>query len=264
MWAGVLVPGDKAGMTGTLPAEALALATGLFPRHPPTYAQVQQAANVPARARAAIKAFLSADKPEPVIWERPPEQEKLHQDLLAPLGEPAWAGMADHLPMEMLPQWMLVLGNARQYAANKWPTYDAPDLIPANYGLSTDELGDVWEIVRALDGAKSFWADLQAHCLAPAQVAAVAACYPAWYADIDTAVFAELVKVVERKQHLTWQQEDQLRVLRGLPDEAPLTASQPKAPPPRQGAGLGDKAAQRLRTRDERLDSDGAREGGLR
>lgn len=251
-------------MIGTLPAEALCLATGLFPRHPPTPAQVRQATNLPARARAAIKAFLSAEKSEPVEWDRPPEQEDLHRDLLAPVGEPAWALQAQHLPMEMLPQWFLVLANTRQYAANKWPTFDAQDLIPANFGLSSDELGDMWEIVRALDGTKAFWADLQAHCLSPAQVAAVQTCYPAWYADVDKAVFAELVNVVEKKQKLTWQQEDQLRVLRGLPDEAPLTASQPKAPPPGQGKSLGDKAAQRLRTKDERLDGDGARDQGLR
>ena len=243
-------------MIGTLPAECLALATGLFPKRPPSPTQLSQAANLHARAAAAIKSFLKAEGPEPIEWTRPPEQEQLHADLLAELPLMDWAGTADHIPLHILPQWGLVLGQARKYAADKWPIFDAEGLTPANYALSSDELGDEWEIIRALDGIKNFFADLSAHCLSPAQVTAVKTAYPDWYESLDRIVFEALVDMLSAKRALTWQQEDQVRVLRGLPDEAPITATQKSNPPPSPDKDQPtSKSVRQLRTKDERIES---------
>jgi hypothetical protein len=188
-----------------------------------------------------------------VTWERPSEQEALHADLLAPVEKDEW--QASHLPVEMLPQWLLVLSTARRYAADKWPIFDATALTPANYSLSTDELGDLWEIVRALDGTEAFFSDLKAHCLSPAAVLAVKTAYPAWYASLDHILFDELVSFASAKKTLSWQQEDMLRVLRGLGEDAPISA--PPAPPPaaKSSSSATPKSVLQLRSRDERMEA---------
>jgi hypothetical protein len=252
-------------MIGTLPAEALVLVTGLFPKKPPSPAHVQQALNMHARAASAIKAFLNAEKSEKVEWEKPPEQEELHKDLLAPLGDQNWA--VDHLPMEIVPQYLIVINQARKYCADKWPIYDASGLLPMNYALSQDELGDIWEIIRALDGIKNFFDDLKAHCLTPQEVLAVKTCYPDWYESLDKIVFDELTTFAVKKRQLTWQQEDQIRVLRGLPDEAPITVKQNVVPPPaeprkeRAKNRLGSETAKELQTRGDSIVSHADKNG---
>jgi hypothetical protein len=246
-------------MTGRLPAECLALATGLFPTRPPSQAELVRASKLRNKAQAHVRAFLKAETPAKwESWQRPPAQEELHKDLLAPL-DPNLAVTDEVAPLILLPQWLLVLDQAKKYAVDKWPIFDAEGLTPANFTLAPDEYGDEWDIVRALDGIENFFGDLRAHCLASEQVAAVKACYPDWWEALDALVFDELADLLAKKKQLTWQQEDMVRVLRDMPGELPITATQPAAPPKRAPKPQPNKAIQEARTPTERIDANAAR-----
>ena len=136
-------------MRGTLPAECLALTTGIFPKKPPSVADVARALKLHKRVESAIIEFLAEGKPQRFEWTRPPQQEELHMDLVTPVDGLSW--QAEHLPLEVLPQWLMVVNQARKYCADKWPIYNADGLQPANYALADDELGDIWELVRAVE-----------------------------------------------------------------------------------------------------------------
>ena len=263
-------------MNGTLAAEALALATGIFPKRLPTPFDVARAKKIHARVQTALRYFLKAEKPDKwEAWTRPPPQDELHMDLSTPVTAEDWPHEdSQHLPLEIVPQWLMVVNQARKYCCDKWPIYDAESLTPANFALAEDELGDVWEIVRALDGEENFLADLKAHVLSPPQVDAVKACFPDFYETCFGAspsgqstpgvvpiLFEELTRVVAQKRTLTEQQEDMIRVLEGLPDQAPITIK-PQAPilktPPGGGKKMpkssADKADVRTQTRSEALE----------
>ena len=246
-------------MIGTLPSECLALATGLFPTKPPTQADLVRASKLHNKAQSAIRAFLNAEAPEPwEAWTRPPEQEELHKDLLAPTDE-TLAHTEEVAPLTLLPQWLLILDRARHYVADKWPIFPAEGLTPANFALAPDEYADVWELVRGLDGINDFLADLRSHALSPDQVTAVKACYPDWYESLDGIVFDELTSLAQKKKQLTWQQEDMVRVLRGLPEEEPITATQPSAPPKKSPKSQPNRAINEARTPVERIDANAAK-----
>ena len=249
-------------MNGSLAAECLALATGIFPKRPPSLADVNRASKIHARVETALRAFLRADKPEKwESWQRPPDQDELHEQLCTPVDGKDW--IAEWLPPEVMPQWLIVINQARKYVADKWPIWNADSFTPANYSLSRDEYGDMWELVRSIDGEENFLADLRSHVLSPAQVEAMKACYPDFYetcfasqsTDVVPVLFEQLVSLATQKKSLTWQQEDMVRVLLGMPDEAAITVSQP-APPPRQPSNpRPSRMAGQSRTRNENIEA---------
>jgi hypothetical protein len=246
-------------MTGTLPAEALCLSTGLFAKHAPTPADTVRASKLHAKVEAALKRFLRGDKPEKwEAWQRPPGQEDLHQDLVTPTTGEGW--QVEHIPDPIIyPQWILVVNGAKKYLADKWPIFNAEGLTPANYALADDEYGDVWELVRAVDGLDNFLADFESYVLTREQVEAFQACYPDFYESIDGIVFEQLVALVRSKKELGWEREDMIRILRSLPDEDPIIVQQtaPQSKPP-TGAQQS-KRINETRPTAERIEANEAR-----
>jgi hypothetical protein len=250
----------------TLAAESLLIATGIFPKKSPSDADIRRATTIHGRVEAAIKAFLKQEEPEPYEWEMPPEQGELHQQILAPLefkDDPN-----DALPAELFGQWILLLGRARQYIADKWPIYDAEALVPTNYELDANELGDVWELVRAVDGVDGVISDLKSGTLSPPQVAAFAACYPDFYTLVaggagmtpDSPIpilHEQLAPLAANGWEPSAEQEDMIRVLQQIPDRAPIIVQLPPQQQPQQKrkTPLPSKAAQISRTRDEALEA---------
>jgi hypothetical protein len=217
-------------MNGTIPAESLVLATGLFPKRAPVAADLVRSSKLHNKVEASLRRFLRGDKPEKwEAWERPPGQEDLHLDLCTPVTGEGWdfSEVTDIIHG----QWLIVLNQAKKYLADKWPIYDAEGLAPANFALSDDEYADVWELVRSVDGIAGLLADLESYVLTREQIEAFRACYPDFYESIDAMLFFEMSEMVRLKRDVTWQQEDMIRVLRGIPDEGPLILQQPPSPP---------------------------------
>lgn len=241
-------------MIGSLPAECLALVTGIFPKRPPTSAEVARATKLHARVESAIREFYAEEKPQKYEWLRPPPQDELHRDLATPVDSQDWP--EDGLPFHIVPQWLIVVNQARKYAADQWPIYNADSLEPANYALANDELGDVWEIVRALDGIDAYFSDLKSYTLSPAMVTAVRTCFPDYYDTIQEIMFSNLVTALGKKRTITPEQEDMIRVFAQIPDEAPITIKQ-AAPQPtmtkpkRPTKSPNEKLASTSRTRQE-------------
>jgi len=250
---------------GTLAAEALALATGIFPKHAPSVAEVKRAATLHGRLEAAFKKFLTQEEPEEYEWELPPEQGELHRQLLEPLEGDEWAPL--HVPPEIFGQWLIIINRARKYIADKWPIYPAEGLTPANYELDSSELGDVWELVRALDGLDGIIGDLKSHTLSPAQMAAFSECFPDFYAvavggdGLDEGevplLFSLLVGMLKSEQEITADQEDMIRVLQKQPDQEPILVTQPQPAPQskKPAQASAEKESQSTMTRTEVLES---------
>lgn len=244
-----LAPTDAPPPSG-LPGDCLALSTGIFPKHPPTPSNVARAEKIVARAESAIKAFFNAESPDPYLPERAPPQDELHQSLAEPLDTDGW--QVEHIPNPVIyPQWILTVTAARQYAADKWPIFEEDTLEPANFELAPDELGDVWEIVRAIDGQDGFFGDLKSHTLSPEQVDAVKTCYPDYYAALMEIVFEQLQVLVKRKNPLRYELQDMVRVLQQLPDEATIQIEKPKAPEKSEPENTAQKTAASARTPGE-------------
>lgn len=220
----------------TLPAECLALVSGLFPKRPPSIDDAERAARVVKRVEASVKRFIRAEEPAPwEAWQRPPGQEDLHRDLLDELNVERW-DLTDSVAPVVYGQWIIIVERARQYVRDRWPTYDDPDSLgPANFALAEDELMDVWELVRSLDGIDNVLSDFESYVLTREQVEAVAACYPEFYAQVCAIVREQLAELQTKGQDVSWQKGDMLRVLLSIPDETPL-ASQPTTQPQQQAA----------------------------
>jgi hypothetical protein len=64
-------------VTGTLPAESLALVTGLFPTKAPTASDVARATKLLHKVEMSIKRMLKGARPEKwESWQRPPAQDR--------------------------------------------------------------------------------------------------------------------------------------------------------------------------------------------
>lgn len=247
-------------MIGTLAAETLALATGIFPKKPPSPADTARATKLHAKVETAIKRFLRGDKPEKwEAWQRPPGQDDLHASIVDVIDADGW--FDDHMPIEITPQWLIVVMKARKYLVDKWPTYDDADKLgPANFALSEDEYGNIWELVRTLDGIDNFLADLESYVLTREQVEALKECFPDFFESMDSIILECLTDIQSNGKSLTWQQGDMVRILRNIPDEAPLM-TEPAAPEPpknRQTPPQQNKRIQQLRPTAERIDADQA------
>lgn len=252
-------------MIGTLAAESLALATGIFPKRAPSEADVRRAVKMHGRIEAALKWFLNNDAAEPYEWEMPPPQDELHSDVLTPLEGDKWD--AHHLDPATLGQWLIIVNRARQYIADKWPIYPSDGLALANYELGDSELDDVWELTRSLDGLDGITSDLKSHALAPEQVAAFAACYPDFYEvtiggansppGASTPILFELMTELGDGLHeLTSDHEDMLRVLQQLPDQAPIITSPSPSPQSKKPVTASvQKLAQSSQTHSEVLET---------
>jgi hypothetical protein len=219
---------------GNLAAECLALCTGIFPKRPPSTSEVKQALSLLRKADHAFRAFLEADKTEPYEYEPPPEQEQLLSDLSVPAGSDTW--VQEELPITTVPAWLIKVNEARAYCFAKWPKYDAKTVTPSYFDLAEDELGDIWEIVRAVDSADTLLAEMRSHTLSPAQVAAVAENFPAYYAALIEIFDEALTDFVAKSQKkdgkpLSIPQEDVIRTFKQLGEDDPIgKPEQPGAP----------------------------------
>lgn len=231
----------------SLAAECLCLITGIFPKRPPNTSEVKQAMGLMRKADHAFRDFLDAEKTEPYEYEPPPEQEQLLSDLSLPTGSEEWAH--DELPITTVPAWLIKVNEVRAYCADKWPKYDAKSITPSYYDLAEDELGDIWEIVCAVESADTLFSEMKSHTLSPAQVSAIAANYPAYYAALIEIFDENLVTFVEKSQkkdgkQLSMPQEDVIRTLKQLgEDDAIEPKNDQKQPaPPTSAAKSKEKA----------------------
>lgn len=238
-----------------LPEECLALATGLLPSKPPSDSDIARASKLLNKVEAHIRAFLRAEGPDKwECWQRPPDQTELHQDLIKPL-DPEMVQDEHPLHAELLGKWFLVLSNARQFVVKNWPVFDEQALVPASFELAPDEYGDVWELVRSLDGIENLFGDWRSHMLNAEQVEAARACFPDFMATVDEMLLHELADHVAKKRKITWQQEDQIRVMRGLPGEEPITVQAPQVRRQKQPEPQKERVINQMRTPAERVDA---------
>jgi hypothetical protein len=247
-------------MADNLPAECLAIVTGIFPKKGPTRAELVRASKIHAKVEESLKRFLSGEKPKKwETWIRPPEQSDLWKDLTKPFD--AEKLVSEDAPGDLVPLWIMVVGNARDYAKNKWPVFEADSLVPSAYDLSQDEYGDVWEIVRTLDDIDNFLGDFESYVLTREQVDSIQECFPSFYDSIRRIILDQLSAMAAKGVELDWKQEDMTRVIAGLKDEEPITIkslgepakSKPLSEPQQS------KQVQQMRPTMERIEANEAR-----
>lgn len=241
-------------MIGTFPAECLALVTGIFPTRPPSAGDLARAAKLPDKAKACVREFIKAETP-PLweAWTRPPAQADLFAALKEDLDPKVME--TDEVPIEILGQWALIIGRARQYVVAKWPVYEDDAIVPGVFDLGPDEYGNIWDIVRAVDGTDALFGDFASHCLDSSQVDAVKECFPDWFEALSKVAFDEIVSAVGHKLPIFWQKDDMLRVLRGLSSETQIEESQPMPTPKQAPKPQPERAIRQARTPAERIEA---------
>lgn len=213
--------GHNDAVSTRLAAEALCATRGIWPESAPTITDLLAAEGIIGRWRGMIDAWLSGPQ-RPMTWASPPDQPELQSRLAAPLSEPEVAGwMASLGDIEVGVDYFLVLQQARAYLNAQWPRFETGGVIPEVLPLSQDDYAEVWSLVRVVDSPEVLFEELASYTLTPSQVAAWKACYPELSAVMDQALDMAMVERIV-KTPLTWQQEDMIRILRGLAPEAQL------------------------------------------
>jgi hypothetical protein len=240
-------------MIGTLPAESLALATGIFTKKPPTASDLQRATKIENKVSMALKRFLKGEKPERwEAWQRPIGQTELYEEITTDLDIEDF----DDLQMDVLvPQWVAVVTGVKHFLKTKWPLFPAEGLLPTNFDLATDEYFDVWELVRSVDGIENFLADLESYVLTREQVEAFQTVYPDFYERILWHLNDQLEDFLIKKKTVSWQQEDMIRILQGRPDEEPILIESQQAQQQPPAPTSPNKRADETRTRTETIES---------
>lgn len=246
-------------MIGSLPAERLVAMMGIFPARAPSELTIRGAESYPARIRRRLAAFLAAEKAEPLKWERPPAQQDLWKDLVAPLDLDKLTAWTEGIPVEMVAGYTSIIQTARDRIKAAWPLYPDTSLGLHMTELAPDEYGDVWHLCRTLDDPETMLDDLDALVLLPSQVEAFAAVYPDLYETTRNLVmlllqpYVQIEGVTKSRKALHWDREEQIRTLLQIPLDAPIETAEgaqqqqqqaqvPKARPAQQSELEADDA----------------------
>jgi hypothetical protein len=242
-------------MSTELAAEALVAVVGLWPKKPPDVNALMAAEGLAPKWAARVKRWLRAPQ-QPATYEAPPAQSDLQARILAPVDQTQMTGwltaLGDH---DIGTSFVAVIQRGREYLDAQWPKYSLDNVVPDALPLSTDDYGDVWALTRTLDDPGVLLDDLAAWCLLPAQVAAMAAVYPELTTMLREILNQELVDHVTRERPLTWQQEDLIRIVRGLAPEAQIEIPQDSGAAPRAPEKTFEIDFKATRTPSERIQS---------
>jgi hypothetical protein len=223
---------------GSLASETLVAMTGIFPTRGPNELEIRGSGqNYLARVRRRIAAFLASTKIEPMRWTRPPSQKHL------------WAELVKQTKLEELDDWFdgwqgdpavhveyfAVVAKARDFIKNAWPIYPDNSLGLHTFELAPDEYGDVWHLCRTLNYPETIFDDLDSMLLLPEQVKAIAAIYPALYAEICKLTMALLqpyagIDGAIQSKTLPGEREEQIRTLLQVPNDGPISAQSEQTP----------------------------------
>jgi hypothetical protein len=210
-----------------LMAESLVAMTGIFPTRAPSEIEIRGSANYLARIRRRVLKFLGSADVVPIKWKRPPSQESLWTSLATPVDPREFAawGLESDLDVSVSVAYPAIVQAARDYAKQLWPLYQDTALGLRTYDLATDELYDVWHIVRTLDDLDTVFDDLDSMILLPEQVTTIKTIYPTLYESIRALTVAQLAPyievegAVEKRKDLPSERETQIRVLLGISED---------------------------------------------
>lgn len=224
-----------------LMAESLVAMTGIFPTRAPSEIEIRGATNYQGRIKRRIARFLAAEKIEPIKWKRPPSQDSLWASIVAPVDPQEFAawGLEADLDVAVAVAYPTIVQSARDFVRKLWPLYQDTALGLRTFDLATDELYDVWHIVRTLDVFESIFDDLDSMLLLPEQVETIKAIFPTLYESVraltvaQLAPYTEVQGAVEKTKDLPAEKESQIRVLLGVAegDTFDIVKEEPKQQP---------------------------------
>ena len=248
-------------MIGSLPSESLVAMTGIFPTHAPSELAVRGAEAYPTRIRRRLAAFLEADAPEPMKWERPPVQGDLWRDLTELLDPQKIHEWMTDVPLEMMAGYATIIQQARDRIKSAWPLYPDTSLGVQMTELAQDEYGDVWHLCRTLDDPETMFDDMDAMLLLPSQVEAFAAVYPDLYettrnlAMLLLQPYVQIDPTKKPRKTLRWDREEQIRTLLQVPLDAPIETAE-GAQQPAQAAKAKPDKSEEIETDDAQTPSE--------
>lgn len=238
-------------MTGDTFPEGLCAMTGINPTRAPSDLELRGAHSYVARIKRRLVAFLEADKPAPMKWRKPPEQESLYQAISTPLDQHETTAWLVDTAVEAVVSYPMIIKSARDYVLARWPVYKDTSLGLHTYELAPDEYGDVWHLFSTLNDPETLFDDMDSLLLLPSQVEAFAAVYPELFAATKNMAalllqpYVGIEGVIEQTKTLTYDREEQIRTLLQLPVDAPIEVDAKNDPATKQAAPSSKQTQQK-------------------
>jgi hypothetical protein len=239
----------------SLPAEALAAVTGLWPGpSSPTENDRLAAYGLLDRWRGRLARWMrQADEPEPFDWQEPPEAKALQKKIVAPIDEPETTRIIAHVgDHDLGREYIAILEAGRNYLDAHWRKVPVPGLGSEVFDLSVEDLATVWNLTRVLDGPDTLLDEISSYSVTVDMIDAFHTVYPELASAVGDMLDDLLIDHMSRKKALTCQQEDIFRMVRGIPrnepvkveEQKPKDAQQPQPGKPTKAISLRNPASQ--------------------
>lgn len=208
--------------------DLIVASTGLWPKKPPTAADVRPSATLPKLWESDLKKFVAGDV-QPFEWTTPPNSTALHDmivqvpsvdqaaEWMAAIGEDPQVGV----------DYVATIVRGRDYLLSIWPNLPIEGIVVDSYPLSVDDLGAVWSVVRALDDPNIMVDEICARAVTKAQAAGFRQVFPGLSLEIDRMIDAAIIDYVVGGKQLAWQVVDVIKMWRGIPLAKPLVINKP-------------------------------------
>lgn len=223
-------------MSDQLAAEALIAATGIWPTKAPDLNDLYAAEAIPDRWRTRARMWMLGKK-YPVSWQDPPEkQSTLWDKLTRPLDEDEVAGWLDALGDPSVGTlYAEGIRRCREYVVGQWPKITIGAIVPETLPLSPDDYAQVWNLTRQANNPDVYVENLDSWSVLSPDTELMRECFPELTTMLGALWTFELVEHVAKKRSLMWQQEDVIRIMRGLgPEQQIQIPGLPEEKPPEQ------------------------------
>lgn len=213
-------------------AESLAWETGAWPKGAPGSVHLRAADGMVERLTSRLARWLKSTEPKPFKFRPAPDQKKLDDKIVSVIDHEQMTAIVEVLDPILAAEYVAVLQAASTAAQAAWPRYDIPGLVPESAPLSADDLAEAWSVIQVMESPDRILEEFESWTVTPSQIGAFRTVFPEISASIDAALGNAMVDMAVKKQRVSWQVEDLLRLWKQAPPETPVIAAlaAPQAP----------------------------------
>lgn len=211
-----------------LTTDLIVASTGLWPKKPPTSADVRRASTFLKLWESDIRKFIGGEV-SPFEWSTPPNSTALHDMIVqVPTVDQAaeWMTSIGEDPQTGV-DYVSAIVRGRDYLLSIWPNLPIEGIIVDSYPLSVDDLGAVWSVVRVLDDPSVMIDEICSRAVTKAQATGFRQVFPDLSVEIDRMIDSAITDHVLGGKSLAWQVVDVIKMWRGIPLTKPLVINKP-------------------------------------
>lgn len=207
-----------------LAAESLVAITGLWPAaHAPSERDRLAAYGLLERWKRRLARWLREPRPSSFKWIAPPVEKELEKKVLAVVSADQEEQIRMFLgDLDLARDYLDTIRNGRGYLEKAWPRIPEPGLMPKTFPLSSQELEELWEIVRVLDAPEILFDELDSYSITERMIEAAVVVYPELISAVRELLDEVLIEHATKGKTLSPEKEDLIRIFKGLPRDAVL------------------------------------------